>query len=90
MCRDLTEECIDQNDAVHATHKHHIPMNEDSRRFKRDMAQSNLYISVFAGTFFIPTAAEEECMLQGIQSGGVYNPLRQEIQFSADRNTATE
>ena len=24
----------------------------------------------------------------GIQSGGVYNPLRQEIQFSADRNTA--
>ena len=33
MCRDLTEECIDQNDAVHATHKHHIPMNEDSRRF---------------------------------------------------------
>ena len=33
MCRDLTEECIDQNDAVHATHKHHIPMNEDSTRF---------------------------------------------------------
>ena len=89
MCRDLTEEYIDQNDAVHATHKHHTHPDEGRLyEIQRDMAQSNLYISVFAGTFFIPTAAEEECIVTGIQSGGVYNPLRQEIQFSADRNTA--